>query len=69
MEKNTNKEIRKMILEVLDKWQDTELNIKSECARGLLADDISDRISLNVETLIEDVICGHISTINSPVEF
>jgi len=69
MKKSTNKEIRSMIMEVLDKWQDTELNIKSECARGMLADDISDRISLNVETLIEDVICGHVGTMDRRVGF
>ena len=56
--------INKIILEVLEDWQDTELNIKSEAGRNMLANSITDRISLQINSMnadnifVKDAFCG-----------
>tara|TARA_R110002167_G_scaffold157986_3_gene353072 strand:+ start:71 stop:250 length:180 start_codon:yes stop_codon:yes gene_type:complete len=50
--------INKIILEVLEDWKDTELNIASEAGREMLANSITDRISLQINSMIEDIVCG-----------
>ena len=61
-DQQTHLQIKNIILDKLSEWQDTQINIQSEAARTLLANELAEELEEYVNhktnTLIEDVICG-----------
>lgn len=45
------------IKQLLDDWQDTQFNIKSDSARQMLANAINKEIQPTINKLIEDIVC------------
>lgn len=52
------KEMKKQILQVLDDWQDSQLNIKSESGRGLLAEALVQKLirSQNIKLAVDEIV-------------
>ena len=47
------------ILQVLAEIQDSQLNIKSESAREILADKLNNELQAHVSQIIESCVVGH----------
>lgn len=62
MNDNTETQIKNIILDVLDDWSESAINLQSEAAREILADALAEPVTsyVNRESikLVEDVICG-----------
>jgi|ETNmetMinimDraft_17_1059902.scaffolds.fasta_scaffold30000_3 hypothetical protein len=62
MNDNTENQIKNIILDVLDDWSESAINLQSEAAREILADALSQPLTSYVSKkslqLVEDVVCG-----------
>ena len=51
--------MKEIILQVLAEFQDSQLNIKSETAREILADKLNNELQAHVSQIIESCVVGH----------
>ena len=55
------KNMREIILEVLEEWADLQPNMASETCRSLLARDLLDALEEHTGNLVEEVVTGTIT--------
>ena len=56
MNSNTT-ELYKIIMDVLDTFEHTQLNISSESGRNIVAEEIHDAVHVHITNIVEEIIC------------
>ena len=58
MNEDNNTDTYATILAVLDRWKHSQVNMQSQCAREMLAKELSDEVDKNIKQIVEDICCG-----------
>ena len=52
-----NTELYKIILDVLETFEHSQLNIASSSGRQIVAEDVHDAVHAHISQIVEDIVC------------